>query len=157
VLRGVAGLAPLLIGRLGRSRALALVILACAAAMAGVGLCDRAPLLVALFALIGLCLSVTQLVGQTHRMLAIPEDYRARMSAAHLTVAHLSAALAPAVAGVLLQQAAVPVVYVLLAVGFGSAGLLLLAVPGLGLFLRQDHDSVHNWYGRHYPQAFTRP
>jgi MFS family permease len=125
--------------------------------MAGVGLCDRAPLLVALFALIGLCLSVTQLVGQTHRMLAIPEDYRARMSAAHLTVAHLSAALAPAVAGVLLQQAAVPVVYVLLAVGFGSAGLLLLAVPGLGLFLRQDHDSVHNWYGRHYPQAFTRP
>lgn len=156
LLLGVAGLAPALINRLGRIRALALVIVSCTAAMAGVGLCNRAPMLVALFALIGLCLSVTQLVGQTHRVLAIPEDYRARMSAAHLTIAHLAAALAPALAGALLQQVAAPTVYLLLAAGFGACGLLLLAVPDLGTFLRQDHDSVVGWYGRHYPHAFTR-
>jgi len=157
LLLGVGGLAPALIDRLGRIRALALVIVACAVAMAGIGLCDGAPDLVALFALIGLCMSVTQLVGQTHRMLAMPEDYRARMSAAHLTMAQLAAALAPALAGALLQRAAVPMVFVLLAAGFGAGGLLLLAVPGLGSFLRQDHDGVRNWYGRHYPQAFRRP
>lgn len=157
LLVGVTWLAPVLIDRLGRIRALALVIVACSTAMACVGLCDRALALAALFALIGLCLSVTQLVGQTHRMLAMPEDYRARMSAAHLMIAHLAAALAPAMAGALLQQAAVQTVYMLLAGGFGARGLLLLAVPGLGTFLRQDHDSVRNWYGRHYPHAFMRP
>jgi len=157
LLLGVAWLAPALIARLGRIRALALAIVACAAAMTGIGLCDRALVLVMLFALIGLCLSVTQLVGQAHRMLAMPEDYRARMSAAHLMIAHLATALAPALAGTLLEQAEVQTVYRVLAAGFGASGLLLLAVPGLGTFLRQDHEGVRNWYRRHYPQAFTKP
>ena len=154
VLAGVAGLAPWLIERVGRIRALALVILVCSATMAGVGLCDAAPILVALFALIGLCLSVTQLVGQTHRMLAMPAAYRSRMTAAHLTVAHAVAALAPALAGGLLQQASVATVYLVLAVAFALSGLLLLAVPGLGLFLQQDHQGVEGWYARRYPEAF---
>lgn len=156
LLLGVAWLAPALIDRCGRIRALALVIAACAAAMAGVGLCDRGLPLVALFALVGLCLSVTQLVGQTHRMLAMPEDYRARMSAAHLMIAHLAAALAPALAGALLQRTDVQMAYLLLAAGFGASGLLLLAIPGLGAFLRQNHEGARNWYGRHYPHAFTK-
>ncbi|MBZ8139755.1 MFS transporter [Rubrivivax gelatinosus] len=156
LLLGVGGLATALIARVGRSRALALAVVAITAAMAGVGCSSRAPVLVLLFALIGLGLAVTQLVGQTHRMLAMPEDYRARMSAAHLAVAHLAAALGPALAGALLQQAAVQTVYLLLAAGFAGSGLLLLAVPGLGLFLRQDHESVRDWYARHYPRAFNR-
>jgi MFS family permease len=156
LLLGVAWLAPALVTRLGRIRALALVIVACAAAMTGIGLCDRALALVTLFALIGLCLSVTQLVGQTHRMLAMPEHYRARMSAAHLMVAHLAAALAPLLAGTLLQKAGVQTAYLVLAAGFAASGLLLLAIPGLGTFLRQDHEGVRNWYGRHYPRAFTK-
>ncbi|MBK1616134.1 MFS transporter [Rubrivivax gelatinosus] len=157
LLLGVAGLATALIARVGRSRALALAIVAIAAAMAGVGSCGQALVLVALFALIGLGMSVTQLVGQAHRMLAIPEDYRARMSAAHLVVAHLAAALGPALAGTLLQQVVVQTVYLLLAAAFAGSGLLLLAVPGLGLFLRQDHEGVRDWYARHYPRAFNRP
>lgn len=157
LLLGVVWLAPALIDRMGRVRALALVIAGCAAAIAGIGLCNRAPALVTLFASIGLCMSVTQLVGQTHRMLAMPEDYRARMSAAHLMVAQLVAALAPALAGTLVLQVDVQNTYLLLAAGFGVAGLLLLAVPGLGTFLRQDHEGARNWYSRHYPQAFTSP
>lgn len=155
LLAGVAGMAPALIERLGRIRALALVIAGCAAAMGGVGLCERGPVLAALYALIGLCLSVTQLVGQTHRMLAMPEDYRSRMTAAHLMVANASAALAPALAGALLLHTDVGAAYLLLAAGFAATGLLLLAIPGLGAFLRQDHEGARNWYGRHYPQAFT--
>ena len=156
VLAGVAGIAPWVIGRIGRVRALALVILVCSAAMAGIGLSDAAPVLVALFALIGLCLSVTQLVGQTHRMLAMPAAYRARMAAAHLTVAHAVAALAPAVAGGLLQHASVAAVYLVLAAAFALSGLLLLAVPGLSVFLRQDPEAVSGWYERRYPGAFER-
>ncbi|WP_164962310.1 MFS transporter [Rubrivivax sp. JA1026] len=156
LLAGVAGLAPALIERVGRLRALAVATLACAAAIAGVGWGERAPLLVALFAVIGLALSVTQLVGQTHRMLAMPDDYRARMSAAHLAIAHLAAALAPALGGALLGVVAVPTVYLMLAAGFAFSGLLLMAVPGLAHFLRQDHEGARGWYGRHYPRAFTR-
>lgn len=155
LLAGVAWAAPALIDRLGRVRALAVAITGCAAAIGGVGLCDAGPVLAALFALIGLCLSVTQLVGQTHRMLAMPEGYRSRMTAAHLMVAHASAALAPALAGALLLHTAVGTAYLLLAAGFAATGLLLLAIPGLAAFLRQDHEGARNWYGRHYPQAFT--
>lgn len=155
LLAGVAGLAPALIERVARVRALAIALLACAAAIAGIGLCRWAPGLVALFAVIGLGMSVTQLVGQTHRMLAVPEDYRARMSAAHLAIAHLAAALAPALGSALLGVAAVPTVYLLLAAGFSLSGLLLMAVPGLAAFLREDHEGVRGWYRRHYPDAFA--
>lgn len=132
VLAGVAGLAPALIALKGRVCALLLAIGTCALAIAGIGLCRWAPGLPMLFALLGLCMSVTQLVGQTHRTLAIPEDFRVRMAAAHLATAHLAAALAPALAG----------------------ALLLLLVPGLGPFLRLDHEGARGWYGRQYPAAF---
>ena len=154
VLVGVAGVAPALIARQGRPGALVLAITACTAGIAGIGLCRWPPGLPLLCALLGLCLSVTQLVGQTHRLLAIPGHFRARSAAAHLTSAHLAAALAPALAGALLQHAPVHTVYLLMAGGFAASGLLLLLVPGLGAFLRLDHDSVTNWYGRHYPEAF---
>ncbi|BAL96121.1 MFS transporter [Rubrivivax gelatinosus] len=156
LLAGVAGLAPALIERVGRVRALAVAVQACAVAIAGIGLVRWAPGLVALFAVIGLALAVTQLVGQTHRMLAMPDDYRSRMSSAHLAIAHLAAALAPALGGALLGVATVPTGYLLLGAGFAASGLLLMAVPGLALFLRQDHEGARGWYDRHYPQAFTR-
>lgn len=154
LLLGMAGFAPALVQRLGRVRALALVLGACTAALAGMGLCRQPLPLAALFMLTGACMSVTQLVGQTHRLLATPQAYRARMSAVHLTVAHGAASLAPALAGALLQHVQVPRAYTLLAAGFGAASLLLLAIPGLGDFLRQDHEGVRDWYARHYPHAF---
>ncbi|MFG5407436.1 MFS transporter [Piscinibacter sakaiensis] len=75
-------------------------------------------------------------------------------AAAHLTVAHAVAALAPALAGGLLQHLPVSGVYGVLAVGFAASGLLLLAVPGLGPFLRQEPRAVEGWYQRAYPGAF---
>ncbi len=48
-----------------------------------VGRCHTAFWLAALFFLIGLCLSITQRVGPTHRMLAMPEEFRSRMTPAH--------------------------------------------------------------------------
>jgi MFS family permease len=155
LLGGIAGAAPALIRRLGRIRALAVAITVCAAALAAIGWCHPPLAIAACLATIGLCLSVTQLVGQTHRLLATPAAYRSRLSAAHLAIAQLAAALAPAGAGLLLQKAPVDAVYPLLAIGFATGGLLLWAVPGLGDFLRQDHDAVRGWYARRYPHAFT--
>lgn len=158
VLLGVAGLAPALIRRAGRVRALALALGLCTLALAGLGLVAWPPGLVLCMAGVGLAMSVTQLVGQTHRLLAMPEDFRARMTAAHLTVAQLSATLAPALAAALLQlPLAVSTVYLVLAAGFATSGLLLLAVPGLGPFLRLDHEEVRDWYRRQHPQAFALP
>ncbi|MFT7774981.1 MFS transporter [Roseateles sp.] len=155
VMAGVAGLADALIRRLDRVRAIAAAIGACAGAVAVVGCSARPLVLVACFTLMGLCMSVTQLVGQTHRTLAIPELFRARMAAVQLTLAQLAATLAPAFAGVLLTRWPVDAVYLGMAAGFLASGALLLVVPGLGPFLRLDHEQVRDWYGRRYPQAFA--
>lgn len=155
LLVGVAGVADLLIARCGRIRAIAAAVLCCGLAVGAMGLCDWPPGLVLLFAAIGLGMSVTQLVGQTHRLLSIPEDFRARMSAGQMTVAQIAAAAAPSLAGALLMHWPVAAVYPILAIGFLLSGLGLLAVPGLGHFLRLDHGQVKNWYGRQYPKAFA--
>ncbi|MDR7269851.1 MFS family permease [Pelomonas saccharophila] len=154
VMAGVAGLADALIRRLDRVRAIAVALGICGCAMGAAGLCDHALALVALFALMGICMSVTQLVGQTHRMLAVPEAFRSRMAAAQLTLAHLAATVAPAVAGALLTGWCVDAVYLWMAAGFLVSGGLLLAVPDFRPFLRLDHARVKNWYGQQYPEAF---
>lgn len=155
LLVGVLGLADRLIARLDRVRAMFAALALCAVAVAAMGLCDRGPALVLLFAVVGGCMSVTQMVGQTHRLLAMPEDFRSRMTAGNLATAQLAAALGPALAGLLLQHGSVATVYLWMAAGFTLGGLLLLAVPGLRPFLRLDHEAVKNWYGRQYPQAFA--
>lgn len=155
LLVGVLGLADRLIARLDRVRAMFAALTLCALAVAGMGLCDWGPALVLLFALVGGGMSVTQMVGQTHRLLAMPEDFRSRMTAGNLATAQLSAALGPALAGLLLQHASVAAVYLWMAAGFTLSGLLLLAVPELRPFLRLDHEAVKNWYGRNYPKAFA--
>jgi len=155
LLLGVAGLADHLIARLDRARAMFVALLVCGLAVGAVGLCDWAPGLALLFALMGMCMSVTQLVGQTHRMLAIPEGFRSRMTAGQLAIAQIAAALAPTVAGALLLRWSVAEVYLLMGAGFLCSGVLLLAVPGLRPFLRLDHESVKDWYGRRHPEAFV--
>lgn len=155
LLIGVAGLADRFIARLDRVRAMLAAVLVCGLAIGGIGLCEWPPGLVLLLALTGLCMSVTQLVGQTHRMLAVPENFRARMSAVSFSLSQLAAALAPALAGTLLLRWPVQQVYLWLSAGFLLSGLLLLAVPDLQRFLRMDHHSVKNWYGRQHPQAFA--
>lgn len=157
VLAGVAGLADALMRRVGRPAAIAAAVVLCGAAMAVIGLARWPVLLVLSLALIGLGMSITQLVGQTHRTLAVPEPFRARMAAAQLGIAQLAAALAPALAGLLLQAWPVATVYLGLAGGFLLSGLLLLAIPELRTFLNLEHEAARDWYGRRYPQAFARP
>jgi hypothetical protein len=125
--------------------------------MAALGASAWPPGLVASFALIGLCMSVTQLIGQTHRALAVPALFRARMAAGQLMVAQLAGALAPGVARLLLMRWEVSTVYLVSALAFVCSGLLLLAVQDLRPFLLLDHDQARDWYACKYPEVFSQP
>ncbi|WP_431257804.1 MFS transporter [Roseateles chitinivorans] len=156
VLAGVLGIADRCMARLGRLRAMASAIVLCGLSLGGVGVADGPGALVLCFGVIGVCLSVTQLMGQTHRSLAVPEDFRARMAAAQLTLSHLAAALAPLLAGMWLQRWPVAWVYGLMSAGFLLSGLALLVVPDLRTFLGTPPAEVSGWYERRYPHAFQR-
>jgi MFS family permease len=111
-------------------------------------------LLVAMFALAGVCNAAMTLVGKTHRMLARPLAFRARMSSAAIMTTQVSQTLGPAIAGIALAHASVRVVYV----GFGVAAVVsalgFFLIPGFRAFMALEHAEVDNWYGRAYPEAF---
>ena len=110
--------------------------------------------LVAMFALAGVCSAAIMLVGKTHRMLARPLAFRARMSSAAIMTTQVSQTLGPAIAGVALAHASVRAVYVAFGLGSIVSALGFFLIPGFRAFMALEHDEVDNWYGRTYPQAF---
>jgi hypothetical protein len=124
-------------------------------ALAVAGFTTWAWVLVPAFALAGLTNSAATLVGLTHRMLARPLAFRARMSAGSMMTSQVAGTLGPALAGVALAHWPVSTVYVGFALlgGFGALGLAL--IPGFRAFMALDHDAVNGWYQRMHPQAFV--
>jgi MFS family permease len=112
--------------------------------------------LVAMFALVGVCNAAITLVGKTHRMLARPLAFRARMSSAAIMTTQVSQTLGPAIAGIALAHASVRVVYVAFGLGSVVSALGFFLIPGFRAFMALEHDEVDNWYGRMYPKAFER-
>ena len=110
--------------------------------------------LVGSFVVAGLCNAATTLVGKTHRMLARPLAFRARMTAASIMTTQLSQTVGPAVAGVALASASVRGVYLMFGLLSAASALGLFLIPGFREFMALDHDEVDNWYGRRYPQVF---
>jgi hypothetical protein len=138
-------------GRFGtRVTAAALMGLAFAAA----GWSTNAYVLVASFGVAGLCNAAMTLVGKTHRMLARPLAFRARMASASIMTVQVSQTLGPAIAGVALTHWRVSAVYV----GFGllsaASALGFFLIPGFRAFMALEHDEVDNFYGRNFPQVF---
>ena len=112
--------------------------------------------LVAAFAVVGVCSAATTLVGKTHRMLARPLAFRARMSAAAIMTVQVSQTLGPALAGVALVHWSVRTVYVVFGLLSAASALGFFLVPGFRAFMALEHAEVDNWYGRTYPQIFER-
>lgn len=110
--------------------------------------------LVAMLALAGICNAAITLVGKTHRMLARPLAFRARMSSAAIMTTQVSQTLGPAIAGVALAHASVQAVYVAFGLASFVSALGFLLIPGFRAFMALEHDEVDNWYGRTYPEAF---
>jgi MFS family permease len=110
--------------------------------------------LVAMFAAVGICSAAIMLVGKTHRMLARPLAFRARMSSAAIMTTQVSQTLGPAIAGVALAHASVRAVYVAFGVGSVVSAFGFFLIPGFRAFMALEHDEVDNWYGRTYPRVF---
>lgn len=123
-------------------------------ALALAGLTEDRHVLVACFAIVGLCSATTTLVGKTHRMLARPLAYRARMVAAAVMTIQVSQTLGPALAGIALTHWSVRVVYVAFGLLSAASALGFFLVPGFRAFMALEHDEVDGWYGKAYPAAF---
>jgi len=123
-------------------------------ALALAGLTSDRDVLVACFAVVGVCAATTTLVGKTHRMLARPLAYRARMSAAAIMTVQVSQTLGPAIAGLALVHWSVRTVYVVFGLLSAASALGFFLVPGFRAFMALEHDEVDDWYGRTYPAVF---
>jgi MFS family permease len=131
-----------------------------AAAVQGValglaGATHSGPWLVACFIVAGLMNAAMVLVGMTHRMLARPQAFRARMVAGSVATTNIAGMLGPAFAGVALLHLPVAAVFVAFGLTGAFCALGLGLVPGFRAFMALDHEQVDNFYGRHFPRAFS--
>ncbi|WP_158021026.1 MFS transporter [Chromobacterium sphagni] len=154
LLIGSLWLAHRLLRRCSRPRARALAMWSLAAVFVVVALTDNPYLMLTMFGIEGVLLSITMLIGQTHRTLAVPEAYRARVSAINVLVAKLGSMLGPALAGILLHSWSLDAVYLFFAVFHLLSVPPMLRLPGVNAFLNLNHQEVKDWYRHQYPEAF---
>jgi hypothetical protein len=95
-----------------------------------------------------------QTVGHTQRMLAIPQDFRARMTAVNMMVMQVAGILGPGLAGAGLAAFHVDAVYIAFGAGLFLVGLGYRRVPGYRQFLDMPHAEAAGFYGREYPALF---
>ena len=154
MLLGSLGGSAWLIARFGRyaTRVGAAVVQGIALAMAGAT--TGGPWLVAAFAVAGFLNAAMVLVGLTHRMLARPQAFRARMVAGAVTTIYIAGMIGPAAAGIALLHFSVATVFITFGLVGAFAALGLAVVPGFRAFMALDHEAVANFYERTYPQAF---
>jgi MFS family permease len=143
-----------LIASLGRFRAIMCAIVIESLAMILVAVSYLGWLLVVGFGMAGFFLAITQLVGQTHRMLAVPDDFRVRFSSVNIMLFQVSSMVGPAIAGVALGTSDVTIVYFCFATALLLIALGYPMVPEVRKFLSLDHTSVKGWYRTNHPEAF---
>jgi MFS family permease len=154
MLAGSLGLSALAVRCFGRyaTRVGAAVLQGLALALAG--LTDVPLLMVTCFGLVGLTNAAMALVGLTHRTLARPAAFRARMFAGAAMTAHVAGTIGPMLAGAALTRWPVHAVYAAFGLLAGGTSLMLAFVPGFKAFMALEPDAVEGWYQRVSPQAF---
>jgi MFS family permease len=154
MLLGAVGCSGWVIARCGRflTRVGGGVVMGLGLAM--VGLSSYPYLLVLAFCLCGIANSCIVLVGMTHRMLARPDAFRSRMTAASISVTQIAGSAGPALAGMALLHFSLDTVYCSFGVLSALCACLFFTIPGFRAFMTLDHDAVNNWYGRNFPNAF---
>ncbi len=120
------------------------------------GWTHQALVLVVMLTIVGACISTVQMVGQTHRMLAMPQQFRARMTSVNLMVMQLAGVLGPGLAGLGLAAYDVDAVYLVFGIALFVVGLGYRRVPGYQAFLNQSHEEATGFYEREYPALFQR-
>lgn len=154
MLLGALGLSARISDHIGRFASYTVAIVGMGLSFAAIGATQYPAMLLAAFAVCGLCISTTQLVGQTHRMLAIPPSFRARMTSVHIMVMQIAATIGPAVGGIGLARLGVDRVYILFGGAILVTGVGYVVAPGYRAFIGLSHDGVTGYYGRTYPKLF---
>jgi predicted MFS family arabinose efflux permease len=154
LLLGSLGGSAWLAERVGRFRASTGAVLGEGLSLALLGWTHQPWLLVVALTLIGACVATVQTVGHTHRMLAMPQNFRARMTSVNMMVMQVAGVLGPGLAGVGLAMWHVDQVYLAFGAGLFLVGLGYRWVPGYRRFLGLPHDAAAGFYGREYPALF---
>jgi MFS family permease len=154
LLFGALGGSVRLANRVGRFKASFGAILCEGLCLTVMGLTHTPIVLVLAFTLFGSCISTVQMVGQTHRMLAMPPGFRSRMMAVNMMVMQVAGILGPGLAGVTLAAATVDQVYLGFGIALFAVGLGYPLVPGYREFLSMPHEQAKGLYQRRHPQLF---
>lgn len=154
MLSGALGLSSWAVRRFGRYHTRLWAASAQGAALALVGFTSQPVLLALGFWLTGLTNSAMALVGLTHRTLARPKAFRARMYAGATMTIQLAGTLGPAVAGIALARWSVQTIYTSFGLLASAISLALAFVPGFKAFMALEPERVDGWYGRAHPEAF---
>lgn len=154
MLLGSLGCSAWLIAHLGRYRTRVGAAVLQGVALACAGASPNGPMLVLCFVVAGLLEAAMMLVGQTHRMLARPQAYRARMVAGTVMTTYIAGAIGSALAGMALLHTSITSVFVSFGLLGSMAALCLVAVPGVRAFMALSHEAVADFYQRNYPSAF---
>lgn len=154
MLMGALGGSAWMAARIGRHATRVGATLAQGLGLALAGLAPEGWLLVLALFFVGLANSCGVLVGQTHRMLAIPQAFRARVNAVGMMSMTVAGAAGPALAGLALLQLSVPAVYASFGLLAACSALGFLLVPDFRTLLNLDHESARDWYARRHPELF---
>ncbi|WP_171013793.1 MFS transporter [Chitinivorax sp. B] len=118
------------------------------------GVLQQPVLLSICFALVGISLSCFVLNGQTHRMLAVPENFRGRLMAVNMAIYESGSAIGATLAGIALLRLQVDQLYIAYGTIMGIMITGYMVLPGFKHFLSLSHDEVKDYYQRTYPSAF---
>jgi len=148
------GLGSRMIKHAGRHRVLVYAGFVQGAALIGAGLAPIPALFALCYFLVGLCGTTAGMAIASHRMLATPPNFRARLSAASMSVTMLAGSIGSYVSGMALQSFSVQGVQAFLGgvVLLGAMGNLL--IPRLKEFLGLTPQEADSWYEKEYPDAF---
>ena len=151
---GFLGCASFASKKLGRFRALMTVAALRVFALLVVSLTTAPAAMLAAFFMLGISQSTTQFVGVTHRLLAMPAEYRARNASVNILAWQISSTLGPAIVGISSLGASVAQYYVAFGILIAVCTMGLPLIPRIHVFQSLDHDAVTGWYRREYPEAF---
>lgn len=140
---------------MGRYRVRVIIAVAEGLALAVVGYASSPWVLIIAFLFTGIANATFVLVGQTHRILAVPKNFRVRMTSVNIMTTNIAGTLGPAIAGIALLHWQLDTVYIAFGILAALTASAFVFVPRAREFLELDHHAVKDWYGREYPEVFA--
>jgi MFS family permease len=158
MLLGSFNISTLLVDRFGRYRVRVFAAISEGLILACVGLAEEPWVLIVVFACAGFANTLMVLVGSSHRTLAIPKEFRLRISSVNKMSTQVASALGPALAGIALLHWQLPTVYTAFSLMAAAMACCFVLIPRSKEFFELDHEQVNDWYRKEYPAGFaTKP